>query len=75
MPAVGLALCHCGPKAPHYDNIRSRRVVAACSLGDILCRVSGIMAPILAEVLYDKGPTWPLAVFCPSMLLVAIFSG
>lgn len=34
-----------------------------------------MLAPVLAEVLYDKGPVWPLAVFCPIMLLVAIFAG
>ena len=40
-----------------------------------LCRVSGLLAPILAEVLYEKGPVWPLAAFVPSMALVAIASG
>ena len=34
-----------------------------------------MLAPILAEVLYDKGPVWPLALFCATMLLVAIFAG
>lgn len=38
-------------------------------------RIGGMLAPVLAEVLYDKGPVWPLAVFCPIMLLVAIFAG
>ena len=37
--------------------------------------VSGVLAPILAEVLYDMGPIWPLAVFGPAMALTAIFSG
>lgn len=44
-------------------------------LGPLPLRVSGMVAPVLAEVLYDKGPVWPLAVFCPTMLLVAIFAG
>ena len=41
----------------------------------VLCHVSGMLTPILAEVLYDKSPTWPLAVFGPSMIVAAIFSG
>lgn len=44
-------------------------------LDDFLCPVPGIVTPILAEVLYDEGPTWPLAVFGPSMVLAAVFSG
>ena len=47
----------------------------SCALDAILRRVSGILAPVLAEILYDKGPVWPLAVFGPSMIVVAIFSG
>lgn len=34
-----------------------------------------MMAPILAEVLYDKGPMWPLAAFGPFMALAAVSSG
>ena len=41
----------------------------------LLCRVSGLLAPVLAEVLYEKGPVWPLAALVPSMALVAIASG
>lgn len=35
-----------------------------------------MLAPVLAEVLYDKvGPFAPLAVFGPTMILTAIFAG
>ena len=38
-------------------------------------RISGLLAPILAEVLYEKGRVWPLAALGPFMILVAIASG
>eukprot|EP00904_Undaria_pinnatifida_P013112 jgi/Undpi1/8931/HiC_scaffold_26.g11392.m1 len=50
------------------------RVVALAG-ANVLSRIGGLLAPILAEVLYEKGPVWPLAAFVPSMALVAIASG
>eukprot|EP00904_Undaria_pinnatifida_P013116 jgi/Undpi1/8935/HiC_scaffold_26.g11396.m1 len=35
----------------------------------------GMLAPILAEVLYDRGSVWPLVVFCSTMIVVATFAG
>lgn len=40
-----------------------------------LAPFEGILAPIVAEVLFDKGPLWPLAVFGPCMILTGICAG
>lgn len=43
---------------------------------DVCVCASGMLAPVLAEVLYEHvGPFAPLAVFGPTMVLTAIFAG
>eukprot|EP00904_Undaria_pinnatifida_P002351 jgi/Undpi1/12116/HiC_scaffold_48.g14089.m1 len=57
---------------PELYNTKHRAV--AVGSATVWTRIGGILAPVLAEILYDKGPVWPLAVFGPSMIVVAIFS-
>ena len=59
----------------YSDTPRFCCLVPACPLASFLSLASGLLAPILSEVLYEKGPIWPLAAFGPSMVLVAVFSG
>ena len=60
--------------APCRTLVRADLCYSLC-LRRLWLRSSGMVAPVLAEVLYERGPVWPLAVFCLTMLLVAIFAG
>ena len=59
----------------YSDTPRFCCLLAACPLASFLYLASGLLAPMLSEVLYEKGPIWPLAAFGPSMVLAAVFSG
>ena len=81
MPSAGLVACYCGSDALYTLSLYFDAPQQMLTSGGytpsscFLSRASGLLAPVLAEVLYDKGPAWPLAAFVPSMILVAIASG
>lgn len=42
----------------------------------LMYKSAGLVAPVLAEVLYDKGgPVAPLLVFGPTMIITGFFAG
>ncbi|CAM9370485.1 unnamed protein product [Ascophyllum nodosum] len=50
------------------------RVVGLGS-ASVWTRIGGMVAPIMAEVLFDRSPILPLAAFCPAMIICGIFAG